>query len=62
MAAFIPIHFRHDGSYIILCRVSRVNSKFEEFEYISRDIFDDTVKQSASQGEVVEPYINYGLH
>ena len=62
MAAFVPIAYRVDGSYFICCQVSKKHSHFVEYEYVTRDGFEAVVREAGSHGEVIEPYISYGMN
>lgn len=62
MAAFIPILFRLDGSYLIPVKVTRAGSAFQDVEMVPRELLEALVNDGKSNGQVVEPLIHYGFH
>ena len=62
MPAFIPILYRMDNSYILPVNISRPGSKFNDIEFIPREMLDTFIAESKTNGLVVEPVINHGFH
>ena len=62
MPAFVPILFRIDGSYLIPISIQHTGSKFMDIEFIPRELLEALVAQGKTNGQVVEPVINYGFH
>ena len=62
MAAYVPIIYRIDGSYIIPVTLAKPGSVMTDIEFVPRDMLEAFIKESRINGIVVEPTINHGFH
>jgi hypothetical protein len=62
MAAFIPIVYREDGSYILPVYISHHGSNMIDIEFIPRSMLETFIADARLTGQVVEPVIHHGFH
>ena len=62
MAAFVPVIYGDNGTYVIPINITRPGSPFFDVEFIPGHALKEFVKEASVNGQVVEPRIIHGLH
>lgn len=62
MPAWSPIQYVKEGTYLLPVVKHRPESAFQDVEWIPRELLESMIAEGKVYGEVVTPFIHYGLH